>query len=275
LVVLAAAHRSRAARGGSVLKTLIVERADSGIVTVTLNRPEKKNAINGPMWAELLETFESLQHDEAARVLVLTGTGGAFCSGADLSDEDTAQRHQLDRMHYFAQMALALHHLPIPAIAKIAGIAAGAGLNLALGCDLVVASDRARFSEIFHKRGLSIDLGGSWLLPRLVGLHRAKELAFFADVVTAAEAERLGLVNHVVPHASLDEFVDDWAARLCEAPPLAIHMTKRLLNNSYSMSLDEALQYEGMAQSVNIASDDVREAFGAFFAKRAPRFKGR
>ena len=257
------------------MKTLIVERTDAGIVTVTLNRPEKKNAINGPMWTELLETFDSLQHDQEARVLVLTGAGESFCSGADLSDEDRTQRHSLDRMHYFAQMALSLHHLPIPAIAKIPGIAAGAGLNLALGCDLIVASDRARFSEIFHKRGLSIDLGGSWLLPRLIGLHRAKELAFFADVVSAEEAERLGLVNHVVPHAGLDTFVDQWAGRLCEAPPLAIHMTKRLLNNSYSMSLDEALQYEGMAQSVNIASDDVREAFAAFFAKRDVRFKGR
>jgi 2-(1,2-epoxy-1,2-dihydrophenyl)acetyl-CoA isomerase len=227
------------------------------------------------MWTELLEIFDALQHDDQARVLVLTGAGGEFCSGADLSEEDRGQRHQLDRMHYFAQMALALHHLPIPAVAKIPGIAAGAGLNLALGCDLVVASERARFSEIFHRRGLSIDLGGSWLLPRLVGLHRAKELAFFADVISAADAESLGLVNRVVPHEELDAFVEDWAARLCEAPPLAMHMTKRLLNNSHSMSLDEALQYEGMAQSVNLASQDVREAFEAFFAKRAPRFKGR
>lgn len=257
------------------MKNLIVDRDARGIVSVTLNQPEKKNAINGPMWTELFETFTELGHDDAVRVMVLSGAGGDFCSGADLSAEGDGNKHQLGRMDYFAHMALALHHMPFPTIAKIDGVAAGAGLNLALGCDLIVASDRARLSEIFHKRGLSIDLGGSWLLPRLIGMHRAKELAFFADIIPAAEAERIGLVNRVVAHDELDAFVDDWAVRLAEGPPLAIHMTKRLLSNSFSMSLDEALQYEGMAQSVTIASDDVREAFTAFFKKRTPSFKGR
>jgi 2-(1,2-epoxy-1,2-dihydrophenyl)acetyl-CoA isomerase len=257
------------------LETIIVDRDDRGIVTVTLNRPHKKNAINGPMWTELFETFTNIGHDDSVHAMILTGAGGEFCSGADLSSPDDGEKHQLGRMHYFAQMALALHHMPFPTIAKIDGVAAGAGLNLGLGCDLVVASDRARFSEIFHRRGLAIDLGGSWLLPRLIGLHRAKELAFFADVISAEEADRIGIVNRIVPHEKLDAFVDDWAARLADAPPLAIHLTKRMLTNSFSMSLDEALQYEGMAQSVTIASDDVKEAFTAFFKKQPPTFKGR
>jgi 2-(1,2-epoxy-1,2-dihydrophenyl)acetyl-CoA isomerase len=257
------------------LENLIVDRDDRNIVTVTLNQPEKKNAINHPMWTELFETFTEVGHDDSVRVMILTGAEGNFCSGADLSSQDDDDKHQLNRMNYFAQMALALHHMPFPTIAKIDGVAAGAGLNLGLGCDLIVASDRARFSEIFHRRGLSIDLGGSWLLPRLIGMHRAKELAFFADIIPAEEAERLGLINRIVPHAELDAFVDDWAERLAQAPPLAMHLTKRMLTNSFSMSLDEALQYEGMAQSVTIASDDVREAFTAFFKKRTPTFKGR
>ena len=117
-------------------------------------------------------------------------------------------------MRHVGDVALALHRLPKPTIAKVRGVAVGAGCNMALGCDLVVASDNARFSEIFARRGLSIDFGGSWVLPRIVGMHRAKELALFADIIDAAEAERIGLVNRVVPDAEIDAFVDDWAARL-------------------------------------------------------------
>jgi 2-(1,2-epoxy-1,2-dihydrophenyl)acetyl-CoA isomerase len=208
-------------------------------------------------------------------VLVLTGAGGAFSGGADLADEGTSQRHQLGRMQHFGDIGLALHRLPQPSIAKIDGVAVGAGLNLGLGCDLVVASDRARFSEIFARRGLSIDLGGSWLLPRLVGLHRAKELALLADMLDAKEAERIGLVNRVVPAAELDGFVADWAERLAAGPPLALAMTKRLLTDGLERSLAEALDAEGMAQSVNVASADTREAMAAFFEKREPRFRGR
>jgi len=257
------------------LETLIVERREDGVVTVTLNRPAKKNAINARMWDELLESFAEIGESTTDRVLVLTGAGDAFCSGADLAGEADADRHQLQRMHHFNRVGLALHAIPKPVIAKVNGIAAGAGLNIALGCDLIVASDRARFSEIFAKRGLSLDLGGSWLLPRLIGLHKAKELALLADIVSANEAERIGLVNRVVAHDELDSFVDDWARRLAAGPPLALAMTKRMLTNAFSVTLSEALDAEAMAQSVNVASKDTREAISAFLEKREPTFRGR
>jgi 2-(1,2-epoxy-1,2-dihydrophenyl)acetyl-CoA isomerase len=178
-------------------------------------------------------------------------------------------------MHHFGWVGLALHEIPKPTIAKVNGVAVGAGLNLALGCDLIVAGESARFSEIFVKRGLAIDLGGSWLLPRLVGLHKAKELALLGDMLDAKEAERIGIVNRVVPDAELDRFVADWAARLAAGPPLALQLTKRMLTMGLATSLSEALHQEAMAQSVTGASEDTAEALRAFFARREPSFKGR
>ena len=257
------------------METLKLDEAPNGVVTLTLNRPEKKNAMNGTMFGELLTVFREIDASSSARVLVITGAGDAFCSGADLSDRGTDTRPTLVRLHWVADIALALHRIPKPVIAKVNGVAVGAGLNLALGCDLIVASEQARFSEIFARRGLSIDFGGSWLLPRLIGMHRAKELALFADIISAKEAADMGLVNRVVPAAQLDAFVTDWADRLAAGPPLALSMTKRLLSNSFSMTMDEALEAEGMAQSVNAGTEDAPEAIRAFMEKREPKFKGR
>lgn len=257
------------------MKTVRVDRAPSGVVTLTLDRPERKNAMNAAMFDELLAVFREVDQTTSDRVLVITGAGDAFCSGADLAERGSDPRHPLARLHWVADIALALHRIPKPVIAKVNGAAVGAGLNLALGCDLIVASEQARFSEIFARRGLSIDFGGSWLLPRLVGMHRAKELAFFADILSAKEAADLGLVNRVVPASQLDAFVADWADRLAAGPPLALSMTKRLLTNSFSMTMDEALEAEGLAQSVNASSEDAPEAIRAFLEKREPRFKGR
>ena len=257
------------------MKTLLVDRSPEGIVTVALHRPEKKNAIDGPMWDELMAVFREVAESPSDRVLVLTGSGEAFCAGADLTPELGEARHQLDRMHHFGWVGLALHEIPKPTIAKVNGVAVGAGLNLALGCDLIVAGESARFSEIFVKRGLAIDLGGSWLLPRLVGLHKAKELALLGDMFDAREAERIGIVNRVVPDAQLDACVADWAGRLAAGPPLALQLTKRMLTMGMAMSLSEALHQEAMAQSVTATSEDTAEALRAFFKKREPVFKGR
>ena len=255
------------------METLQLARAD-GVVTITLDRPAKKNAINDVMWQELQHALDEVAADDADRVLVITGAGGAFCSGADLSDV-RGERHQLPKMREIADVALRLHRLAKPTIAKVSGIAAGAGCNLALGCDLVLASEEARFSEIFAKRGLSIDFGGSYLLPRLIGLHRAKELAFFADIVSAPDALAMGLVNRVVPAADLDALVDEWAARLAAGPPLALSMTKTMLNNAFSVSMDQALEDEGRCQTVNFGTADTAEAMRAFLDKRDPVFEGR
>jgi 2-(1,2-epoxy-1,2-dihydrophenyl)acetyl-CoA isomerase len=256
------------------METLRVERAD-GIVTVTLDRPARKNAINETMWVELFETFQAVARSTEDRVVVVTGAGGAFCSGQDLSGVSEAGDHGLVRMRRVGDVSLALHRMPKPTIAKVEGIAAGAGCNLALGCDLIVASEDARFSEIFSRRGLSVDFGGSWVLPRLIGLHRAKELAFFAEIVSAKEAADIGLVNRVVPATELDSFVDGWARTLAAGPPLALSMTKTLLNNGVATSMEQAVEDEARCQAVNFSSADGREAIQAFTEKRDPNFGGR
>jgi 2-(1,2-epoxy-1,2-dihydrophenyl)acetyl-CoA isomerase len=255
-------------------ETLLVDRED-GIVTVTLNRPEKKNAANGVMWNELLECFRELGGDDQVRVIVLTGAGGAFCSGADVSGMGGRDTHGLANMRHISDVAMALYRLPQPTIAKVRGVATGAGMNMALLCDLIVASDNARFSEIFARRGLTIDFGGSWALPRRIGMHRAKELTLLTDIIDAAEADRIGLVNRVVPDGELDKFVDEWAARLAAGPPIALTQSKRLLNNAVGATLEQALDEEGAAQTINMSTKDTAEAVSAFLEKRDPTFQGR
>lgn len=257
------------------METLLLDRAPNGVVTLTLNRPRKLNALTGVMFDELLAVFREVATSPTDRVLVITGAGNAFCSGADLSAGPPVQGPPMTAMRRVAEVMLAQHHLPQPIIAKVNGVAAGGGCNLALGCDLIVAADTARFSEIFVRRGLSVDMGGTWLLPRLVGMHRAKELSFFGDVISAKEAAEIGLVNRVVPAAELDSFVRGWADRLAAGPPIALGLTKRLLTNAFSVTLDEALEHEGMAQTVNITTEDTGEAIAAFLEKREPRFQGR
>ncbi|MFZ9230588.1 MAG: enoyl-CoA hydratase/isomerase family protein [Ilumatobacteraceae bacterium] len=262
--------------------TILVERAN-GVVTITFNRPKSKNSVNGVMWAELIEVLNEIQHNGEDRVVVFTGAGNEFCSGADLSSIGSREGQTKARQHghYYYSMRevsaaiLAIHRLPQPTIAKVRGVAVGVGCNIAFGCDLVVASDNARFSEIFSKRGLSLDGGGSWILPRRVGMHKAKELAFFADILSAEEADRFGLLNRVVPDAQLDAFVAEWCERLLALPPIALAQSKRMLNNAMQVTMEEALDDEGIAQSVNFSTKDTAEAISAWMQKRTPTFKGR
>ena len=255
------------------METLQVERAD-GVVTITFDRPQKKNAVNAQMWIDLAEVARSLGSSTEDRCVVLTGAGGDFCSGADLSDGPREPEHQLSAMRRINAVVQAFHDLPQPTIAKVDGVAAGVGMSFALGCDLVVASDRARFSAIFARRGLSLDGGGSWILPRLVGLHRAKEIALFADIIPADEALRLGVLNRVVPVDDLDKVVGEWAARLAAGPPIALAMTKRMLNRSFEQGFEQALDDEARSQTVNFGTRDTVEAISAFVEKRPPTFKG-
>jgi enoyl-CoA hydratase/carnithine racemase len=257
------------------MSDLLVDRRD-GVVTLTLNRPDTMNAITGEMWSGLEDVFAEVARNFDDRVLVVTGAGRAFCAGADLIEQGMPRTsgRRLEHMRGVGRSAAALRGIAKPTVAKVNGVAAGAGLSLALGCDLVIASDAARFSAIFVQRGLSIDYGGSWLLPRLVGIHKAKELALLADVIPAAEAERVGIVNRVVPAAQLDGEVDALVARLLSMAPVALSQTKHLLDQAMSTTFEDAVEAEAMAQVVNLGTPDAKEAVRAFMEKRAPEFTG-
>jgi enoyl-CoA hydratase/carnithine racemase len=243
-----------------------------GVRTLTLNRPHRKNAIDAQLWVELADALRATARDDGVRALVITGAGGAFCSGADIgTGEDIHPRHKLRRL---TDVAMALHELAVPTVAKVTGVAVGAGWNLALGCDLVVATPESKFCQIFSKRGLSIDLGGSWLLPKLVGLQQAKRLVLLADMIDAEEAHQLGLVTWVTPLGEIDAFVDDLTARLAAGPPFALAQSKALLNDGANATLREALVNEARAQPGNFATADSGEAYAAFAAKREPEFTG-
>jgi 2-(1,2-epoxy-1,2-dihydrophenyl)acetyl-CoA isomerase len=256
-----------------------LETDDRGAIRwLILNRPDRRNAIPGDGWAELKDAFVDFGASEQ-RVLVVTGAGGAFCSGADLDPAeavdlaDVAGRHR--RMKVVGAAALALRRLPKPTIAAVDGVAAGAGMNLALGCDLVIASHRARFSEIFVRRGLTVDFGGTWLLPRIVGPQRAKELSLSGRIIEAEEALAIGLVLEVVDAEGLETRVTEIAASFAAGAPVAQRFTKLGLDRSGDMSFEEALAVEGQSQAVCFGTEDVHEGLAAFLEKRPPGFTGR
>jgi 2-(1,2-epoxy-1,2-dihydrophenyl)acetyl-CoA isomerase len=254
-----------------------VER-DVDVATVTIDSPERKNACTGDMWVALGATFRDLGYD-GTRAIVLTGAGGDFCTGADLSgvaDTDRSARRgsNLDGMRVLGDAVLAIHHCPVPVITKVDGLCVGAGFGLALAGDLTWCADRARFSVIFAKRGLSLDFGTSWLLRQRVGAHVAKELAFTARMVSGVEAHALGFVNAVVPADELDATVDEVAQTIAAGPPIALSMTKRELDHASGSSLAQALEVEALAQSVNSQTADMVEAFTAYLERRPPKFTG-
>lgn len=263
------------------MEAIRVERRD-GLVTITLDRPAKKNALDGRMWNELDRTLADVAGDPADRALVLTGAGGNFSAGADLSGNETGKgltgrwplQPIVQEMRAVGEIVMRLQRMPKPTLAKVDGVAVGVALGLVLACDLVVASERARFCEIFAKRGLALDGGNSWLLPRRVGLNKAKELAFFGDMLAARDAEALGLVNRVVPVEELDALADDWGRRLAAGPTLALGLSKRLLDASSSVGFEQALEDEARCQHVTYTSEDVREGIAAFLERREPRFRG-
>ena len=245
----------------------------NGVRTLTLNRPRRKNAINRDLWIALAEALTAAGNDRGVRALVITGAGGAFCSGADISTPDDS--HPVHKLQRLTDVALALHELPVPTIAKVNGVAVGAGWNLALGCDLVAATPESTFSQIFTKRGLSVDLGGSWLLPKIVGLQQAKRLVLLAETIDATEAHALNLVTWVVSATEIDDFVTEIAHRLVAGPTIALGQTKALLNEGADRTLRDALANEARAQVVNFATDDAGEAYAAFAERREPSFTGR
>jgi enoyl-CoA hydratase/carnithine racemase len=256
-----------------------VERNEH-VATVTLDRPESKNACTGDMWVALGATFRELSYS-GVRAVILTGANGEFCTGADLTPTKSAGGGpkpfgtMVDAMRVLADVVLAIHDCPVPVVAKVDGLCVGAGLGLALAADLTYCSDRARFSAIFAKRGLSLDFGTSWLLRQRVGVHKAKELAFTARMLSGSEAAEIGFVNAVVPVAELDKIVDDLVQTIAKGPPIAMQTSKRELDNASAMSLAQALEIEGLAQSVNAQTSDMREALTAYVERRSPNFEGR
>jgi len=261
---------------------LRVER-DEFVATVTIDKPESKNACTGDMWVAIGAAFRELSFS-GARVVLLTGAGGEFCAGADLTPSPDGAPDggasaplgtMVDGMRVLADVVLAVHDCPLPVVAKVDGVCVGAGLGLALAADMIWCSDRARFSAIFAKRGLSMDFGSSWLLRQRVGVNKAKELAFTAKMVGAAEALELGIVNAVVPTAELDDAAREIVDTIAAGPPIALSMTKRELNNASISSLAQALEVETLAQSVNANTADMREAMTAWMQRRPPNFTGR
>lgn len=252
---------------------VLLSSRDDAVLTLTLNRPRRKNALNGELWDALREALTKAQQDTDLRALIITGAAGAFCAGADLSG-GVATSHPLYRMRAVGDVAMLLHNQHVPTVAKVNGVAVGAGWNLALGCDLVVATPESRFSQIFAKRGLSLDFGGSWLLPKLVGLQQAKRLALLAEMIDAKEAHELGLVTWIKEAGEIDGFVTDLGKRLAAGPPVALAQSKALLNQGADSTLLQALESESRTQTVNFGGHDTTAAFTAFIEKREPEFTG-
>ena len=259
----------------------VVVEGEGHVVTVTIDRPESKNGCTGDMWVGLGSVFQELRY-AGARAVVLTGAGGEFCSGADLTGAGEAsageggpQGSMLDGMRVLADVVLQIHSCPVPVVAKVDGLCVGAGLGLALAADLTWCSDRARFSAIFARRGISLDFGTSWLLRQRLPVHKAKELALTTRIVSGQEAYDLGLVNAVVAADALDGAVAEVVDTIAGGPPIALSLTKRELDNASSSSLAHALESEAVAQSVNVQTDDMREALTAWIERRPPTFTGR
>lgn len=246
---------------------------DGAIRTLCFDNPGKKNALDPETLHALCETARETAYDDGVRVVVLTGAGSDFSSGADVAAIGARQSHPYRAMRLMGEAALALHTLPQPVIARVQGVAVGAGANLALACDFVVASATARFSQIFPLRGLSLDAGGSWFLPRSVGMLQAKRLAMLGEMIGAEEALQLGLATWVKAPEELDEFVAELCRRLAAGPPIALAQTKELLHRSALGSLEQAVVHEDAAQVVNFATD-LPAAKRAFETRTVPEFTG-
>lgn len=244
-----------------------VNRVD-GVVRVTLDRPAKKNAVLSSGWARLRDVLDTIEV-VTDRVLILTGADETFCSGADLSD-DPGDTHPVDSMRVVGQACRSLFDCPIPTIAAVDGAAVGAGMNLALACDFVISTDRARFSEIFVDRSLSVDFGGSWLLPRLIGMARAKQLIMLGEFISGTEAHRIGLIHQLVRPDDLQAAASRLAGRLAAKSPRPLSMSKSLINGSFEIGLGRALENEAWVQAINLSSDETKEAFAAFAEGREP-----
>ena len=254
---------------------VLLEKSN-GIATITMNRLEALNSLHPVMVEKLVERLREMENDPGVKVVILTGAGKAFCAGGDLPyleklDNPVAGR---DYIVLAGKLNTAIKNLPKPVIAMVNGGAAGAGFNLALACDLIFCAKSARFAQSFAKIGLIPDCGGHYFLPRAVGIHKAKELMFTADLIDATTAQNLGFVNQVVEDENLQEATFQFAQKLAAAAPIALSFIKKILNQGSELSLEGILELEASLQSVCLQTKDNKEGIKAFKEKRKPVFTG-
>ncbi|MGW3633619.1 enoyl-CoA hydratase/isomerase family protein [Streptomyces sp. NPDC005122] len=262
------------------LDSLIRHTTDNAVSWITLDRPETMNALTRDQRERVIALLASASADPGVRAVVITATGRGFCAGADLRGApaageripgDVARTLRLGAQRLVA----AVLDCEKPVIAAVNGTAAGLGVHLALACDLVLAAEPARFIEVFARRGLVPDGGGAYLLPRLIGPQRAKELMFFGDALTARDAERLGLVNRVLPPEDLEKTAREWAERLAAGPTRALALTKQLVNASLDTDRATAFAAEAAAQEINMTTADAKEGVASFVERRGAEYLGR
>jgi 2-(1,2-epoxy-1,2-dihydrophenyl)acetyl-CoA isomerase len=249
---------------------------DSGVAHLSLNRPEKFNSFNREMALELQQRLDECEQNEAVRAIYLTGTGKAFCAGQDLAEATDPNGPAMEKIveeHYNA-IILRLRKIEKPIIAAVNGVAAGAGANIALACDIVLANESAAFIQAFSKIGLIPDSGGTYFLPRLIGMQRAAALMISADKVSGPDAVNMGMIYRCYPDAAFEEETKKFAAQIAQMPTKAIGLTKRLLNESFGNNLQQQLEREKQVQVEAGASHDFKEGIAAFLEKRKPAFKG-
>ncbi len=258
--------------------SFLYQLSGEGVATITLNRPERLNALTFEVYRELTETFAALRNEPEVRAVVITGAGRAFCSGGDVHDIiGELFKRDMEGLLAFTRMTCELvaniRALHKPVIASLNGTTAGAGACIALASDIRIAAEEAKIAFLFVKVGLSgADMGAAYLLPRVVGLAKATELLYTGDFISAQEAERIGLYNRVVPGSQLEATTQELAERLARGPGFALAKTKELLDREAHMNLEAALECEAQAQAICMQHPDYREAYEAFVAKRTPKF---
>jgi 2-(1,2-epoxy-1,2-dihydrophenyl)acetyl-CoA isomerase len=249
---------------------------DKGIATVTLNRPSVYNAVNRQMALDILKALDVAGNDPEIRTIVLTGRGKGFCTGQDLKDITEISPAEISRIigEQYSPIVAKITHLEKPVLAAVNGVAAGAGMNIALACDIVVARESAQFVQGFGKIGLIPDAGGTYFLPRLIGLVKARAFTFLSETITAKEAEMTGLIYKSVPDGEFDEYVRNLSVRLAQMATRAIGLTKKAFLSTWDNNLDEQLVLEEKLQASAGLTKDTREGVEAFLEKRPPEFKG-